>query len=162
MRYRWDFRFIFPFGKTDEFNEIPMSERFFLGGVTTVRGYKDFIIGPRFVKGEKDDKGELRLDTAGNVLLHKAYDDPTGGISSSLLSIEYIQEILPILDVFLFMDAGYVSKDVLGFGTYRMSYGIGANIQLMGKMPITIGYGIPVNPEKKSTRNFFFSMGGNF
>lgn len=149
MRYRCDFRFLYPFGKTDEFEDIPMSERFFLGGVASVRGYKDFIIGPRF---EKKHDGQVE----------KGYGDPMGGISSSFISVDYIQEILPILDAFLFMDAGYVSNKQFDFGTYRMSYGFGVNIELMGRMPITLGYGIPVNPEKKTTRNFFFSMGGNF
>src|SRR5690606_23118256 len=62
MRYRADFRFLYPFGKSDDFAEIPLSERFFLGGVSSVRGYRDFKLGPRF----EDDK-------------HGKKDDPTGG-----------------------------------------------------------------------------------
>lgn len=149
MKYKADFRFIVPYGRTNEFEDIPLSERFFLGGVASVRGYKDFILGPRFDK-EKD--GEEK----------KGLKDPTGGISSSLLSIEYVQEVLPILDLFTFMDAGYVSDEVFGFGTYRMSYGIGANIDVLGKVPITLGYGFPVNAEKGTKRKFFFSFGGQF
>lgn len=151
MRYRFDARFIFPFGQTSKFEQIPMSERFFLGGVASVRGYKDFDIGPHFTIENKDENGE-----------HKGHDDPTGGITSSFLSIEYIQEILPILDAFLFMDAGMISDSAFTFDTYRMSYGVGVNIELMGKMPITLGYGFPVNAQKGTKRRFFFSMGGSF
>lgn len=149
MRYRWDCRFIYPFGQTSKFEDIPMSERFFLGGVASVRGYKDFDIGPHFYETKR---GEKRKDG----------DDPTGGISSSFLSAEYIQEVLPILDAFIFIDAGMISDRTFNFGTYRMSYGIGVNIELMGKMPITLGYGIPVNPQPGTKRHFFFSMGGQF
>lgn len=150
MRYRCDFRFLYPLGKTDEFDEIPISERLFLGGVGSVRGYKDFILGPRADKiGEND-------------VVKKAKGTPTGGLSSSLLSMEFVHEFFPFLDAFAFIDAGYVSEDPLSFGTYRMSYGVGVNIDVLGKMPITLGYGFPVNPQKDTKRKFFFSMGGQF
>lgn len=149
MRYRWEFRFLLPMGKTSKFNQIPLSERFFLGGVASVRGYRDFILGPRFLEEKKD-----------GTLVES--NNPTGGASSSLLSIEYIQEIFPFLDVFTFIDAGYVSKKPFSFGTYRMSYGVGATLDVMGKVPVTIGYGFPVNALKHQKRNFFFSMGGQF
>jgi len=148
MRYRADFRFLYPFGKSDDFAEIPLSERFFLGGVSSVRGYKDFILGPRFdgVDGK-----------------HKK-DDPTGGLSSSLLSLEYVQEFFPFLDGFLFIDAGYISDKTFSLGTYRMSYGFGFNIDVLGRMPVTIGWGWPVNAKEgqKEKNHFFFSLGGQF
>lgn len=158
MRYRADFRFIVPFGQTRHFDAIPMSERFFLGGVSSVRGYKDFILGPRFTKEQliPDKDGKLEVKEK------DAYHDPTGGISSSFLSIDYIQQILPIIDAFVFIDAGAVSNELFDLGTYRMSYGFGVNIELMGKMPITLGYGFPVNPQEHTKRQFFFSMGGQF
>ncbi len=150
MKYRADFRFIFPYGQTNDFEKIPLSERFFLGGVASVRGYKDFILGPRFDKENK--KGEEK----------KGLSDPTGGISSSLVTMEYVHEILPILDAFAFIDAGYVSDQVFDFGTYRMSYGFGVNVDVLGKVPITLGYGFPVNAQKGTKRKFFFSLGGQF
>lgn len=139
MRYRWEFRFLFPFGQTSSFEKIPLSERFFLGGVASVRGYRDFSLGPRYQRG-----------------------DPTGGISSSLLSIEYVHEMFSFLDAFAFMDAGYVSDKRFDFGTYQMSYGAGVTIDVLGRVPVTLGYGIPVNAKPGQTRHFFFSMGGQF
>ncbi|NGX39334.1 MAG: Outer membrane protein assembly factor BamA [Chlamydiae bacterium] len=149
MRYRCDFRFLFPFGKTNEFSQIPLSERYFLGGVASVRGYKEAIIGPRL---KKKEKGKI-----------KAIDrDPSGGISSSLLSMEYIYEAFSFLDTFVFIDGGYISDEVFGFGTYRFSYGAGVNVSVLGQMPITLGYGVPINARKRQKEHFFFSLGGQF
>lgn len=150
MKYHWDVRFILPFWMTNTFEKIPLSERFFLGGVASVRGYKDFIIGPRY-KG-KSNSGEI--ETLKN--------DPTGGISSSLLSVEYVQEVFKFLDAFAFIDAGSVSKNRFKLGTYRMSYGAGVTIDVLGRLPVTLGLGFPVNAQEGTTRNFFFSMGGQF
>jgi len=157
MRYRWDFRFIFPIAPTNAAYKIPISERFFLGGVSSVRGYKDFILGPRYEKqkGTHPDGSERWVTE---------WNDPKGGISSSLLSLEYTYEVIPMADLFLFMDAGYVTNDTFGFGTYRMSYGVGVNLDILGRMPLTLGFGFPINAARrqKAKNHFFFSMGGQF
>ena len=48
MKYRWDFRFIEPIFKTKNAEDIPLSERFFIGGLNSVRGYRDFDLGSHF------------------------------------------------------------------------------------------------------------------
>lgn len=141
MKYRWDFRFILPIWYTSNPNDIPMSERFFLGGENTVRGYKAFDLGPHFPKT----------------------GDPTGGISSTLLSVEYLQEVFKFLDLFVFTDAGSISMDRFEIDTLRFSYGIGARIEMLNRVPIILGVGFPVNPSIDSeVKRFFFSMGGQF
>jgi outer membrane protein insertion porin family len=140
MKYRCDARFIDPFGSTVNANKVPMSERFFLGGENTVRGYKAFDLGPHFKNG-----------------------DPTGGISSFLLSVEYLQEVFKFLDLFVFTDAGSISMERFEIDTLRLSYGFGARIEMLNRVPIVLGMGFPVNPSGKSeVRKFFFSMGGQF
>lgn len=141
MKYRWDFSFIEPMGKTHKPFEIPLSERFFQGGDTSVRGYEAYAIGPHYERG-----------------------DPTGGISSSVLSIEYLHEVFSFLDLFTFADAGLVSMKRFRISKpqYKTSVGVGARIQLMSKIPFIVGYGWPINPGKTEKRNFFFSMGGQF
>jgi outer membrane protein insertion porin family len=140
MKYRWEFRFIEPLGNTHSIDDIPLSERFFLGGENTVRGYKSFDLGPRFPNG-----------------------DPTGGISSNLLSIEYLQEIFSFLDAFLFIDAGSISQKRFQLGHFNCSYGFGARVELINRVPVTVGMGFPVNPDNHNQiRKFFFSMGGQF
>lgn len=143
MKYRYDFRFIEPLWKTKTAHDIPLSERFFLGGETSVRGYTPFDLGPHFSGG-----------------------DPTGGISSVLFSVEYLQEIFSFLDAFVFADAGKISLHRFSIGPFneiRMSCGYGIRLQMLGQIPIILGMGYPINPHEDSeVRRFFFSMGGQF
>ena len=139
IKYRFDFAFIEPTGKTDKPFQIPLSERFFQGGDTSVRGYEAYAIGPRFKRG-----------------------DPTGGISTSVLSLEYLHEVFSFLDLFAFADAGSVAMRRFRITKYKTSVGLGARVQLMSKIPFIVGYGFPMNPGKTEKRKFFFSMGGQF
>ncbi len=140
MKYRFDFRFIEPVWKTPNPDQVPISERFFLGGQASVRGYRDFDLGPHFKGGE-----------------------PTGGISSSLLSVEYLQEIFPFLDGFLFVDAGSIDLKRFSIADFKLSYGFGARVELINRVPVILGMGFPINPDGRSeVRKFFFSMGGQF
>lgn len=140
MKYRWEARFIQPIWWTSAAEDIPLSERFFIGGQNSVRGYREFDLGPHYHNG-----------------------DPKGGISTSILSLEYNHEIFSILDGFLFIDAGAISQRKFRINQYQMSYGFGFRIEVMNRMPITVGYGIPVRPKHHSqVQHFFFSMGGQF
>lgn len=137
MKYRAEYRTIQPFG--DDFQRVPLSERFFLGGDTTVRGFKPFIMGKKSPGGE-----------------------PLGGLSSLLLSVEYNQSIIPMLDVFVFADAGSISQGPFKISRVQGSAGGGMRIEIMNKAPIMIGWGYPVNARPHESQKFFFSMGGQF
>ncbi len=140
MKYRWDFRFIEPLFNTNNPNDIPLSERFFIGGLNSVRGYKDFDLGPHFSSG-----------------------DPKGGISATVLSIEYLHELFSFMDGFVFADAGSISMDRFTWDTFRLSTGFGARLELINRVPIILGLGFPINrQEGADVRRFFFSMGGQF
>ncbi|MBM3198061.1 MAG: outer membrane protein assembly factor BamA, partial [Chlamydiae bacterium] len=146
MKYRFDLQFLEPVLKTHSPNDVFVSERFFLGGENSVRGYKAFHLGPIF----KDSHG-------------KASVDPKGGISSTLLSMEYLQEVMKMLDLFAFIDAGALSMHRFTIPQLRFTYGVGARIDLLNRIPLVLGVGFPVNPlHKKQVENFFFSMGGQF
>lgn len=152
LKFKGNFQFIIPLWDTRtegsklggaEGSGVPSSERFFLGGVDSVRGYKPYIIGPTFANKK----------------------EPTGGISSGLVSVEYNHELLKILDVFAFFDAGNIRmrQFSLPINKFRASYGFGIRLEIMGQVPITLGMGYPINPEFESdVENFFFSMGGRF
>ncbi|MBS3904548.1 MAG: outer membrane protein assembly factor BamA [Simkania sp.] len=140
LKYRFDFRFIEPLFKTSTPGGVPLSERFYLGGEGSVRGYRPFDLGQHFDNG-----------------------DPMGGISSSVLSIEYLHEIMKLLDGFLFFDAGSLSLDRFRLGIYRLSWGFGARLDLMNRAPVTLGIGFPINPGGRGeVQKFYFSMGGQF
>jgi outer membrane protein insertion porin family len=141
MKYRWDLRFIDPIFKTNNPNEIPISERFFIGGLNSVRGYKDFELGGHF-------------DVTHN---------PKGGISTTVLSLEYLQEVFRFADLFAFVDAGSISMQRFDFPTLRLSAGFGTRLELLNRVPIILGMGFPINvQDTRYVRNFFFSMGGQF
>lgn len=140
MKYRWDVRFIEPLLKTHHSTDIPLSERYFIGGLNSVRGYRDFDLGPHFDSG-----------------------DPKGGISATVLSIEYLHEIFSFLDGFVFVDAGSIALKSFYFATFRLSTGFGARIELINRVPVIVGMGFPINRDEHSeVRKFFFSMGGQF
>ena len=146
MKYRFNASFIDPFSNNENTinREVPISERFFLGGEKTVRGYKPFIIGP---------------------VMPGTDDEPRGGVSSMLLSIEYNQEIIrPLVDFFVFADAGAVSFKKYDIDTLRASVGFGVRLEVMNRVPITVGWGHPVNPRRghKDRQTVFFFMGGQF
>lgn len=140
MKYRWEARAIQPVMWTSRAAKIPLSERFFIGGENSVRGYRAFALGPKYANG-----------------------DPQGGITYAVLSVEYLHEIFSVVDGFLFIDAGSISLREFWLPRFQMSYGIGFRIEVMNKIPITVGIGFPVNPEHRSqVQKFFFSMGGQF
>jgi outer membrane protein insertion porin family len=151
LKLRGEFKFIYPFGKTDRYH-VPYSERFFLGGETTVRGYKPFLLGP--VVMLRDASGAFQET-----------DTPYGGLSSSLLSLEYNQEIFRMLDVFTFVDVGSLEFASFKVSQIRPTTGLGLRIDIGNRTPIVVGYGIPL--VKKDRHNgkwqkVFFSMGGQF
>jgi outer membrane protein insertion porin family len=150
LKVRGDFRFISLFGnKSHTLKNVPYTERYFLGGEGTVRGYKPFILGPTIV-----------LQTENGM---KVTEDPTGGRSSVLLSAEYNYGLFPMVDVFAFFDAGGIAAQEWTLTTLRCSVGAGVRLEINRGTPIMIGYGYPLNKERKGDRqSFFFSMSGQF
>ncbi|MFZ4098765.1 MAG: outer membrane protein assembly factor BamA [Chlamydiia bacterium] len=141
IRYRLDFNFMKPFGKTPNVLFIPYNERFFLGGDQSVRGYRPFVLGPWI-----------------------GYQKPLGGMSSGLASVEWNWRFYNEWRLFVFMDAGSVSAEPWHLDwPWQASYGVGMTIPIFGQAPFTIGYGIPVNPTREGEqKRLFFSMGSTF
>lgn len=139
FKYRADLKFIHPLGSTTG-DSLPLAERLFLGGETSIRGYRGFSVGPKY-----DNR------------------NPKGGVSSALLSLEYLHNISERLDAFTFLDSGHVSEEKYRIGQMRTSYGYGIRIELFPNMPLIMGMGYPVNPESlDEVKRFFFSIGGKF
>ncbi len=140
IKYRFDLRYLLPVWKSSHPNDIPISERFFIGGINSVRGYRDFDLGPHFSNG-----------------------DPKGGISATVLSVEYLHEIFSFLDGFLFVDAGSIAMKRWYLSNFKLSAGFGARVELINRVPLIVGMGYPINARGHSeVRRFFFSMGGQF
>ena len=120
---------------------MPLAERLYLGGDTSIRGYRYNTVGPQFDDGS-----------------------PRGGMTSILGSVEYDQYLFKKLDAFVFFDAGNVSFKQLQIGELRYAAGYGIKLKVFGGgSPIVIGIGYPLNPQsKQDVKNFFFAMGTAF
>ena len=113
------------FGFGDGFgdNVLPASERFFLGGVTTIRGFEFRDIGPE--------------DDAGN---------PLGGTSFVQFNIEIGRSLGTVLRVVAFVDAGnvYGPDNDFDIGSVRRSAGLGIRI-VTPIGPIRLDYGFKLD-----------------
>ncbi|MGE3954497.1 MAG: outer membrane protein assembly factor BamA [Parachlamydiales bacterium] len=131
-----------------KFIDLPIQERLFLGGEASVRGYAPFDMGPQFLSPVSG------TPVPGN---------PRGGLSSMLLSAELNHRFFRMLDGFIFVDAGYVSPHSWDVRTLRATAGFGVRIKLMDSVPVTLGWGYPLNREPYvELQRFFFSVGGRF
>jgi outer membrane protein insertion porin family len=144
IKARGDLRFILPFGRTTS-EKMPLDERLFLGGDNTVRGYRPYRLGPLFEK-----------------------NDPRGGMSMQIYSLELSRRLMKNLEMFTFFDAGHLSFAKFDFGLEDTrvftSVGFGIRFKLLESIPpLTMGYGAPINPKNRSeVKNFFISVGGKF
>ncbi len=136
-------------GSVEEFGDsedVPIFERFFLGGRTTVRGFEYRKVGP------KDETGE-----------------PIGGKSSLFLSVEYN---FPIINVFrgaVFYDTGNVWSDAYHYdlGDLRAGAGVGLRIMIpvAGRaIPINLDYSWPIDRDEfvGPSPRFDFLIGASF
>lgn len=123
--------------------EIPIDEKFYLGGINTLRGYETRTVSP---------------------VKNGVY---VGGVKEAVFNVDYVFPIIKDagLKGVLFFDAGN-SYDTgqQYFSKMLMSYGLGFRwYSPMG--PLRLEYGFPLNPrdgiDKKGGR-FEFSIGGFF
>ncbi|MFA4888358.1 MAG: outer membrane protein assembly factor BamA [Candidatus Omnitrophota bacterium] len=125
-------------------DRIPIYERFFAGGASTIRGYDERKIGPM------DESKE-----------------PLGGNGLAIGNIEYTYPVFNFLKVAAFLDAGNVWDKLSRFGTssLKSSYGLGLRLNTpIG--PIMLDYGIPLSKasgeDKKTSGKFHFSASHGF
>jgi outer membrane protein insertion porin family len=102
---------------------LPAAERFFLGGVTTVRGFDFRDLGP------KDNE-----------------DNPLGGTSFVQFNLEVGRSLGRLLRLVAFLDAGnvYPASNPFDFGELRRSAGFGIRI-LTPVGPIRLDYGFKLD-----------------
>ncbi|MBU1090787.1 MAG: outer membrane protein assembly factor BamA [Candidatus Omnitrophica bacterium] len=125
--------------------KVPIYERFFAGGASTVRGYEERSLGP----------------------IDPASKDPLGGESMLVGNIEYTHPVLDFLKAAVFYDIGNVwgKMNDIGSGGLKSSVGLGFRI----KTPIgpnKLDYGVPLDtaPGEEDTKSgkFHFSAGHAF
>jgi outer membrane protein insertion porin family len=132
---RWIFSWRTREGFVSEYGDsefVPIQDRFFAGGTSTVRGYDQNDIGPQvreyFFFGEEERiGGELRL--VENVELKYKIDDR--------------------FRLYGFVDAGGVWRTTSDFDLGDMKYGaglgVGVDVPRLG--PVRLDYGVAINPD---------------
>lgn len=138
--------------------EIPIDEKFYLGGISTVRGYGGRTISPfRTNTVVTTDVNGIKSTS-----IARAY---IGGDTEAVGNLELVFPLLKDagLKGVLFFDAGNAyEKASQIFSTMRTSYGFGVRwFSPIG--PLRLEYGIPFNPRKdidSSGGKLEFSIGG--
>lgn len=126
------------FGDT---RELPLVERFFLGGRTTVRGYEQDLLGP---------KG--------------ADNNPTGGNAFAMGSIEVRTDVGRGIGIVTFLDGGNVWTKTEEFDLTTLKYTTGLGLRYNTPVgPFRIDYGFKLNKETgESDGEIHFSLGHAF
>jgi outer membrane protein insertion porin family len=126
-------------------SEVPFYDRYFLGGMYSLRGYKYRDVGPK------------QLTTDGSEL------EPVGGNTYWFGSAEYSVPIIERLRFALFYDVGnvYTPSYYWNMGNYNDDWGIGLRLNLpMG--PMRLDYGIPITHDKTTSASGKFQFGVGF
>jgi outer membrane protein insertion porin family len=131
-------------------DELPLFERFFPGGLDSVRGYKVRSLGPR----------EKRLNTFG-----KTVDETEiGGSQELVVNNEIIFPIIKGLGMkgVVFFDAGEAFTADQGIQFGKLRYATGGAVRWLSPFgPLQMGIGFPVNPREDDDKSvLLFSFGG--
>jgi outer membrane protein insertion porin family len=114
-------------GAVEEYGDsdiVPVFERFFAGGSSSVRGYDYRDVGPR------------------------ENDDPIGGKAKLEGTLELSYPVLDIIKAYGFFDFGQVWRDIGDVGQGKINTAIGVGVGLRTPVgPIRLDFGVPLNPD---------------
>jgi outer membrane protein insertion porin family len=133
-------------------DELPLFERYFPGGINSIRGYEARSLGPREAKRNRFGRVE--------------FTNPVGG---SVLLVANNEVIFPLarsigLKGVVFMDAGNAYRSIDEVDTDRTRYAVGAGVRWLSPLgPLRIELGLPFNDKPDDETSFvLFSFGGPF
>lgn len=132
--------------------DVPFYDRYFLGGIYDLRGFKYRNIGPR----------EIDENNPPNV-----FNEPIGGDSYWDATLEYSLPIFQMpggagLRFAVFYDVGSVGQGSYTFsGNFNDDWGLGLRINIPKLGPLRLDYGIPISHDQYngSSGQFQFSAG---
>ena len=135
--------------------QVPIFERFFVGGIFDVRGYQRFSLGPQLAVASEREPGTTL--TPFNV----------GGNKKLVFNVELEIPILPppvgIRGV-IFFDAGKAYNDDELFDPRNMFFSVGFGFRWFSPVgPLRFEWGIPLNPRPQDDPIVFeFTIGNSF
>ena len=122
--------------------DVPLYDKYFLGGPQDLRGFEFRGVGPKDVTGE-----------------------PIGGKSYAFFSLEYSFDLVKPVRFALFYDAGFVNATAYDFSpvNYNDNFGFGIRMFVAGA-PLSLDFGIPLTGDhfNKKGAQFNFSFGTRF
>jgi len=114
---------------TDGSHEIPLFERFYAGGVNSVRGYGRYDVGPRV-----------------HDVVRGGGNDPIGGRSLLESSLELRRPITEELSLAVFADTGLVSLKTLDYPLGDLQVGAGFGLRYRTPVgPVRVDLGFPAD-----------------
>jgi len=122
---------------------IPINDRLYAGGATTVRGYPEQLLGPA---AKKDANGKI-IEAAGG----------------KLMFISNIEVRMPLFWIFMsevFTDAGYVWPEISDFRAtdIKVTSGLGL-VALTPLGPVRLDYGYKWMPSAQDASNYAWHIG---
>jgi len=129
---------ILEFGDT---KDIPVSDLFFAGGATTVRGYQEQLLGPTL------------LDENGN-------EKAIGGKLLYLMNAEVRLPLFWLIVGELFLDAGNVWREIEKFKVTDIKFTTGLGLVFLTPVgPVRFEYGVKLNPDSADKQPDAFHIG---
>lgn len=133
-------------------NDLPLFERYFPGGISSIRGFKSRTLGPR--EASKDIFGRVVSVT------------PIGGSQQLIINNEIIFPIVKGIGLkgVVFVDAGNAYAADQGFSVDETRLAAGAGLRWLSPVgPLRIELGQPLNAKKHDEKSLvLFSFGGPF
>jgi outer membrane protein insertion porin family len=133
-------------------NDLPLFERYFPGGISSIRGFKTRTLGPR--EDKKDIFGHVVSTT------------PIGGSEEAILNNEIIFPIVKGIGLkgVVFVDAGNAYSKDEGFTLDETRFSSGAGVRWLSPIgPLRIEMGYPFNTKPHDQKSLvLFSFGGPF
>lgn len=144
-KHRFIERFEINYLKTHNFNKIPTSLRYFIGGNRSIRGYEHKSVAPK--------------DAQGNLI---------GGLQSAILNLEYQYRLTDNWWIATFLDIGSINNNLSFktlFNKQNFKYGTGLGIRWnspIGTLKFDIATPLnPVNINKKQKIQLYFGIGAD-
>jgi outer membrane protein insertion porin family len=129
-------------------SDVPFYDRYYLGGINTLRGFKYRNVAPREAGSNSKE--------------------PIGGDTYWIGSVEYSLPIIERLRVAAFYDVGQVRLNPYSFSVNGISsdfgFGLRINLPIGGPagMPLRLDYGIPIKHDRFNSGSGKFQFSGGF